>query len=97
MDGDGAVSFEARLSSFVAGGRDGVRWSAHNQSPPIFKRAIELFQDRSTVREVAAALHISKTEAGRMRLRATEEGLLEPRNGTERAVTNGHVAISMEA
>ena len=97
VDGDGAVSFEARLSSFVADGRDGVRWSAHNQSPPIFKRAIELFQDRSTVREVAVALRISKTEAGRMRLRATEEGLLEPRNGTDRAATNGNDAISLEA
>ena len=58
---------------------------------------LSYFRIGSTVREVAAALHISKTEAGRMRLRATEEGLLEPRNGTERAVTNGHVAISMEA
>jgi putative DNA primase/helicase len=94
VDGDGAVSFEAQLSSFVADGRDGVRWSAHDVRPPIFKRAIELFQDRSTVREVAAALRISKTEAGRMRLRATEEGLL---NGTDRASTNGHDAISLEA
>jgi putative DNA primase/helicase len=97
VDSDGAVSFEARLGSFVADNRDGVRWSAHNQSPPIFKRAIELFQDRSTVREVAAALRISKTEAGRMRLRATEEGLLVPGNGTDRAATNGHDAIPLEA
>ena len=97
VDGDGVVSFEAKLESFFADDRDGVRWSAHNQNPPIFKRAIELFRDRSTVREVAAALRISKTEAGRLRLRATEEGLLEPRNGTDRAATNGHDAISLEA
>jgi putative DNA primase/helicase len=97
VEGDGAVSFDARLGSFVTGGRDGVRWSAHNQSPPIFQRAIELFQDRSTVREVAAALRISKTEAGRMRLRATEEGLLVPGNRTDGAATNGHDAISLEA
>jgi putative DNA primase/helicase len=28
VDGDGGVSFEAKLESFVAGDRDGVRWSA---------------------------------------------------------------------
>jgi putative DNA primase/helicase len=94
---DGATSFEAKLESFVADERKGVRWSAHNPSSPIFKRAIELFQDRSTVREVAAVLQISKTEAGRLRLRALDEGLLATGNGTERAPTNGHDAISLEA
>src|SRR5277367_1179728 len=60
-DGDGATPFEAKLKSFVTDGREGVRWSAHNQSPPVFKQAVDLFRDGATVREVAAALHISKT------------------------------------
>jgi putative DNA primase/helicase len=97
VDGDGAVSFEAMLECFVADESEGVRWSAHDLRPPIFKRAIELFQDRSTVREVAAALRISKTESGRLRLRALAEGLLVSGNGTDRAATNGHDAISLEA
>jgi putative DNA primase/helicase len=97
VEGDGAVSFEAKLESFVADARNGVRWSAHDVSPPVFKQATELFQDGLTVRAVAAVLHISKTEAGRMRLRALNEGLLGIRNGTDRAGTNGHDAISLEA
>jgi putative DNA primase/helicase len=96
VESDGAVSFEAKLES-LADGRDGVRWSAHDVSPPVFKQATGLFQDGLTVREVAAALHISKTEAGRMRLRALNEGLLGIRNGTDRAGMNGHDAISLEA
>ena len=76
VDGDGAIAFEAKLESFGGDGSDGVRWSAHDESPPMFKRATELFQEGLTVREVAATLHISKSEAGRIRLRATDEGLL---------------------
>ena len=85
VDGDGAVSFEAKLESFVAEGHEGVRWSSHDLNPPVFKQATELFQDGLTVRAVAAVLHISKTEAGRMRLRGLNEGLLGIRNGTDRA------------
>ena len=94
VDGDGAISFEAKLNSFVDDGRDGVRWSSHNQSPPIFKRAVELFQDGATVREVAAGLKISKTEAGRMRLRATDEGLLVTGNDIDRPPISVFAAIS---
>ena len=68
VDADGAVPFEA---SFV-----GDAWSAQDLRPPIFKQALELFQDGLTVREVAAQLGISKTEAGRLRLRAVSEGLV---------------------
>jgi putative DNA primase/helicase len=70
VDGDGAIPFEA---SFV-----GNAWSAQDLRPPIFKQAVELFQEGLTVREVAAQLHISKTEAGRLRLRAVSEGLVVP-------------------
>jgi hypothetical protein len=48
-----------------------------------FGAASELFADRCTVREVAAILRISKSEAGRLRLRALAEGLLTPEHGTE--------------
>ena len=39
-------------------------------------QAAELFSERMSVREVAAALHISKSEAGRLRLRALTDGIL---------------------
>jgi hypothetical protein len=58
--------------------------------PPIFKQAAELFREGITVREVAATLHISKTEAGRLRLRALDEGLLVSGDGADRSLTNGH-------
>jgi hypothetical protein len=63
----------------------------------MFKRATELFQEGLTVREVAATLHISKSEAGRIRLRATDEGLLATGDGADRPSTNGHDPISLEA
>jgi putative DNA primase/helicase len=97
VESDGAVSFEAKLESLVVGGRDGVRWSAKNLSPPIFKKALELFREGLTVRAVAALLHISKTEAGRFRLRALDEGLLVNGNGADRAPMNGNEPISLEA
>jgi len=94
VDGDDAISFEAKLESFVAEDRDGVRWSAHDLRPPIFKQAAELFREGFTVREVAATLRISKTEAGRIRLRASDEGLLLVGSGRDRTPTNGHEPIS---
>ena len=97
VDGDAAAPFEAKLKSFGGDGSVGVRWSAHDQRPPTFKRAAELFREGFTVREVAATLHISKSEAGRIRLRATDEGLLATGDGADRASTNGHDPISLEA
>jgi putative DNA primase/helicase len=81
VDGNGATPFEA---SFVEGD-----WSAQDLRPPIFKLAVELFQEGLTVREVAAHLHISKTEAGRLRLRALAEGLVVG----DRIAMNGHGAL----
>ena len=74
--GDGALPFEAKLKSFVTDQGEGVCWSSRERSPPVLKQVAELFQDELTVREVAAALKMSKTEAGRLRLRALGEGLL---------------------
>jgi hypothetical protein len=44
--------------------------------PPLLLQAAELFAEGLTVREVAATLRISKSEAGRLRLRALAEGLV---------------------
>jgi putative DNA primase/helicase len=97
VEGDGAVSFEAKLESFVDDERDGVCWSAHDRRPPIFNQAVVLFQDGFTVRQVAAALRVSKTEAGRIRLRALDNGLFVPGNSADGASMNGHDPISVEA
>jgi transposase len=42
----------------------------------MLRRAAELFGEGMTIREVAAVLKISKSEAGRLRIRASEDGLL---------------------
>jgi putative DNA primase/helicase len=80
VDGGGAIPFEA---SITADGEEGIRWSSRDLTPPILKRATELFADGLTVREVAAILRVSKSEAGRLRLRALAEGLLAPEHGPE--------------
>jgi hypothetical protein len=82
--------FVGRLESFVTDQGEGVRWSSRERSPPVLKQVAELFQDGLTVREVAAALKMSKTEAGRLRLRALGEGLLAAGHGGDRLGTNGH-------
>jgi hypothetical protein len=46
-------------------------------------QAAELFGEGMTVREVAAALKISKSEAGRLRLRALTDGILVPDDDSE--------------
>src|SRR5260370_36831406 len=66
------------FETVVADGQEGIRWSSRDLTLPILKRATELFADGLTVREVAAALRISKTEAGRLRIRAFNDGLLTP-------------------
>jgi putative DNA primase/helicase len=96
VDGDDAVPFEARLGAISADEDDGVRWSAQDLRPPIFKQALELFQDGFSVREVAAALHISKTEVGRLRLKAVGQGLLVGGDAGS-AVMNGHGSILLDA
>jgi AAA domain len=94
IEDNGAVPFEAKLRGASADESDAVRWSACELSPPVLKQASALFQDGLTVREVAARLRISKTEAGRLRLRALGEGLLLAADGGERVRTNGHDPIS---
>jgi putative DNA primase/helicase len=72
VDGIGALPFEAKVESVESG----IRWSSWDLKPPMLIQAAELFADGLTVREVANALHISKSEAGRLRLQALAEGLV---------------------
>jgi hypothetical protein len=76
VDAAGAIPFEARLDTLDSDGQQRIRWSSSDIKPPMLMRAAELFGDGMTVREVAATLRISKSEAGRLRIRAIEDGLL---------------------
>jgi len=64
-------------------GRSGIAWAASDLMPPLLTEAASLFEDGQTVREVAAVLRISKSEAGRLRQRAVEEGLVGPDRAAE--------------
>jgi putative DNA primase/helicase len=90
VDGDAAVPFEAKLDAISADETAGVRWLDCDLRPPVLKQASALFQDGLSVREVAATLRISKTEAGRLRQRALGEGLLVAGRDGEQLGTNGH-------
>jgi hypothetical protein len=59
-------------------GQQRIRWSSLDLKPPMLLRAAELFGEGMSVREVAATLRISKSEAGRLRIRAIEDGVLSP-------------------
>jgi hypothetical protein len=54
----------------------GISWSLSDLEPPLLLQAAGLFADGLTVREVATTLRISKSEAGRLRLRALAERLV---------------------
>jgi putative DNA primase/helicase len=75
--GDGALPFEAMVEAFVTeSGKAGIRWLARDLKPPVLHRAAELFRDGHTVRQVADLLGVSRSEAGRLRLRAAAEGII---------------------
>jgi putative DNA primase/helicase len=78
VDSASAMPFEARLETLDADGQQRIRWSSSDIKPAMLMRAAELFADGLTVREVAATLRISKSEAGRLRIRALQDGLLSP-------------------
>jgi putative DNA primase/helicase len=80
IDPAAAAPFEAKLETLLAAGRSVVRWTHHDLVPPVLKQAAELFENGLTVREVAAALKISKSEAGRIRLRSLQN---RNENGSE--------------
>jgi putative DNA primase/helicase len=95
VDGNGAVSFEAQLESGMTDIGESVRWLARDRRPSMFKQAADLYEEGLSVRQVAAALRISKTEAGRLRLRASDAGLIVSKDDTAAAATNGHNPISL--
>jgi putative DNA primase/helicase len=75
--GDGALPFEAMVEAFVSeSGRAGIRWVARDLKPPVLYRAAELFREGHTVRQVADLLGVSRSEAGRLRLKAAADGIL---------------------
>jgi putative DNA primase/helicase len=76
VEGAGAIPFEARLEILDVDGQLRIRWSSSDLKPRLLIRAAELFGEGMSVREVAAALKISKSEAGRLRIQASEDGLL---------------------
>jgi putative DNA primase/helicase len=83
VDSAGAIPFEVSIETITVGGQESIRWCSRDLTPPILKRAIELFAEGLTVREVAATLRISKSEAGWLRLRALADGILSPEDGPE--------------
>jgi putative DNA primase/helicase len=85
VDGNGAVPFEARIETADGG----IRWLSADLMPPRLKQAAVLFSDGHTVRKVAALLGISSSEAGRLRLRAVDAGLLVTSEEVQVPKTNG--------
>ena len=61
----------------------------------MLEQAAELFKNGHTVRQVAAALRVSKTEAGRLRLRASDS--IEPGANPGGAAINGHGSMALES
>jgi putative DNA primase/helicase len=90
IESDGAVPFEAKLEAISADEAAGVRWLDCDLRPPVLKQAAHLFKDGLSVREVAGTLRVSKTEAGRLRLRAVADGLLVSGHGDDQVRANGH-------
>jgi putative DNA primase/helicase len=72
VDPAASVPFEASLGSFDADGQEGLRWSCCDLAPPLLKREDELYETGMTVRAVATTLGISRSEAGRLRLKAVD-------------------------
>ncbi len=76
--GEGALPFEAVVEPLVSeNGEPGVCWVARDLAPPVLHQAAGLFEAGMSVRQVAAMLEISRSEAGRLRLAAIAEGLFQ--------------------
>ena len=59
-------------------GSTGIRWETRDLEPPLAQQAADAFRSGLSVREVAAVLGISRSEAGRQRQKAIAEGLFTP-------------------
>jgi putative DNA primase/helicase len=73
--GDAGKPFEVRLAPTADG--CALTWSAHDLKPNHLDEAAALFRAGVTVRDVAAQLGITKSSAGRLRMKAREDGLLD--------------------
>jgi AAA domain-containing protein len=79
LAGEAAVPFEALIDSFAKeDGSTGIRWETRDLEPPLAQQAADAFRSGLSVREVAAVLGISRSEAGRQRQKAIAEGLFTP-------------------
>jgi putative DNA primase/helicase len=85
VDGNAAVPFEARIET----ANEGIRWISADLMPPKLKQAAILFSDGHSVRRVAVLLGVSSSEAGRLRLRAVDAGLLVTSDDVQIAKANG--------
>jgi putative DNA primase/helicase len=77
--GDAGKPFEARLIPTQDG--NGLTWLASDLKLTHLDEATALFRNGVSVRTVASHLGISKSSAGRLRLKAQEDGLLDPDDG----------------
>jgi hypothetical protein len=75
-EGPGALPFEASIQSVTNDESEAICWKHQDIKPRLLNQAAELFAEGMTVREVAEALRISKSEAGRLRIRAFNDVLL---------------------
>src|SRR5450759_5213984 len=95
VDGIGSSPFEAIVEPCVIDGHDGIRWSARDLIAPILKRAAAMFEEGHTVRQVAIMLGTSKSEAGRLRQRAMDEGLFDTGNGHLRPIRTVPLSLTL--
>ena len=75
VEGIGSLPFEATVEPTMINGHNGIKWLARDLAPPILNQAAVMFEAGKSVRQVATMLGISKSEVGRLRQRAIDEGL----------------------
>jgi putative DNA primase/helicase len=71
--GEELEPFEAMMH---AGEDGGANWTCDPLEDVLFKKAVALFLDGTTVRDAAEALGLTKSAVGRLRKRAVAEGLI---------------------
>ena len=96
IDPAASVPFEASLESFDANGQQGLRWSCRDLAPALLQQAADLFDGGMTVRQVATALQISKSEAGRLRLKAVNGDIIALADGAGTVRVRGKDTVSAD-
>jgi hypothetical protein len=80
VTGDPVAPFEARLEMIDSR----AVWTMNAIEEALIRRAVELFRDGFSVSDVGKELKITKSRAGRLRLKAKEKGLISETVGAER-------------